>query len=52
MQNCTLVHFEQKAEKASDRYKEHISDTKNGETNYAKISSTKDINLMKSKRQW
>jgi len=36
MQNCTLVLFEQKAKEASDSYKEHITDTKRGETNYAK----------------
>ena len=36
MQNCTLVHFEQKAKEASDSYKEHITDTKKGETNCAK----------------
>jgi len=36
MQICTLVHFEQKAKEASDGYKEHITDTKKGETNYAK----------------
>ena len=38
MQNCTLVHFEQTAKKASDSYKEHITDTKKGEINYAKIT--------------
>jgi predicted 3-demethylubiquinone-9 3-methyltransferase (glyoxalase superfamily) len=36
MQNCALVHFEQKAKEASDSYKEHITDTKKDEINYAK----------------
>jgi hypothetical protein len=36
MQNCTIVHFEQKAKETSDSYKEHITDTKSWEKNYAK----------------
>ena len=36
IQNFTLAHFEQKAEEASDSHKEHITDTKKGEPNYAK----------------
>ena len=51
MKNCALVNLEQKAKEASDSYKEYITDTKSGDTNYAKISSTKDINMVKFKRQ-